>query len=717
MAEKPSELQGKDLVALARARFGDLSAAELKLLEAAPKGELAICSPSADPDNPANDPAMAGKWGKDREIRAELIRWLCSDNAVRDQVDRRGIFVLGARVVGRLNLFYTAIPFGLAFRRCRLLEDANFHATELLELDLQGTWVRSLAADGMSVKSGAFLNKGFRANGTVRLAEAKIGGSLECGNSVFHNPAGTALVAERVTVKGSVILNGSCIHGEVRLVGAHIEADLSCVGATLDAPIHNGEGGSFTLIADRVVVGGSIFLKRGFRATGEVHLLGAEIGSNLDCGGGVFVNPSGIALNCDRMIVGGSVFLRNGFQAEGTAMFLGARVGSNFECDGSIFRKPRGVALGADGMSVKGDVFLRNGFRAEGEVRLLGAQVGGELVCEKAVFRNLSGAALSADGISVKGSVFLNNGFRAEGAVRLLGAQVGGALDCTNSAFTNHPMEGIEGSGNLLGKLDAEGATIKGTLFWTRIANSGQAQLDLRNAAAGSFEDDGEKSWPSPGNLFLDGFVYARFSGGPRSAKERLDWLNRLNSFTPQPYRQLAKVLRDEGDDDGAIEVLVEMASREESGRSWSEQAPRLLFRAIGYGYRPLWAVWELAILTGIGWVLYRRAYLAGAMTPVEKEAYREFKSSGSPPNHYRRFSPFIYSLENSLPLVKFGQADSWQPEPDPGRAVASTEPLWAKIGSALRWRKVLPWLLLAQILLGWILATLFAAGVTGLVR
>jgi hypothetical protein len=285
------------------------------------------------------------------------------------------------------------------------------------------------------------------------------------------------------------------------------------------------------------------------------------------------------------------------------------------------------------------------------------------------------------------------------------------------------------------GKLNAQGAVIKGALVWTKIPNPGQVQLDLRDATVGSFNDDRE-SWPSPGQLFLDGFVYARFLGRRRSAKERLEWLNLLKSFTPQPYRQLAKVLKDEGDDAGAKEVLVEMARRDsESNTGWAGQAVRLPWRAIGYGYHPLQALWGLGILTGLGWLLYRRAYLAASITPIEKEAYEEFKKpSHLPPPHYRRFSPFIYSLENSLPLVTFGQGDSWQPEPNiallpprHGNWAFRLGQFVASLRHAAEWKArfllyiaspvFLRRFLWAQILLGWILATLFAAGVTGLVR
>lgn len=126
------------------------------------------------------------------------------------------------------------------------------------------------------------------------------------------------------------------------------------------------------------------------------------------------------------------------------------------------------------------------------------------------------------------------------------------------------------------------------------------------------------------------------------------------------------------------------------------------------------------------GALLFGMGYLGGSMTPTEKDAYARFGKLGLPPDHYRRFNALVYSLENSLPLVKLGQDSYWTPKPNPDNSVCrptDASPVFAKFAwarpvlaplttpGALRWFR---WL---QILVRWILATLFLAGVSGIVR
>src|SRR5260370_41908753 len=97
----------------------------------------------------------------------------------------------------------------------------------------------------------------------------------------------------------------------------------------------------------------------------------------------------------------------------------------------------------------------------------------------------------------------------------------------------------------------------------------------------------------------IDGFKYDGF-GSTSDATSRLRWIGlNANSADPQPYSQLAQVLRASGDDAGANRVLI---AREDAkfaryglfGALWGG----LLKATIGYGHQPLLAVfWSLGVI------------------------------------------------------------------------------------------------------------------------
>jgi hypothetical protein len=378
--------QPADLDELAEARFGPLGVAEIKLLRAVIKGETAYCGPNERDGDPNNDPASADSWGPEREIRADLIRWLCIAGSARDRVDPRGIRVHAARITGRFDLSFVVVPFFLGILRCFFSEDLDLRLIEIPSISLIGSRFPSLNADHAIVK-GSILLSGASCMGPVQLRVARIGGNLECEGAKFQNAAvaqvdesGMALRAEAIKVGGVVLLrNGFAAEGQVRLYGAEIGGSLECDGGKFKNPARaNVKESGTALSAECAKVGRSVLLRKGFSAEGRVQLTGAEIGAMLVCDGGEFKNPaqagvarSGMALYADSAKVAGGVYLCDGFAAEGAVQLAGAEIGGSLECGGGRFKNPAqaevaesGMALYAENARVGGAVRFRSGFAA-----------------------------------------------------------------------------------------------------------------------------------------------------------------------------------------------------------------------------------------------------------------------------------------------------------------------------------------------------------------
>jgi len=588
-----------DLASLAQTRFGALTAAETNLLEKCPKGQLAVCGPNNNLNDPANDPNDAHNWGQNRSIRGELIAWLCADREASQLVHHSGIQIMGAVITGPIELVSVPIQFPLVFASCNLSDDIVLQSARVRTLSFTQSHIESIIADGLNL-SGAFFMR-------------------------------------------------ECNTGRLQFSGARIEGQFDC-----------------------------------YKSKFQFLLL-------------------------DGATVGVGLLLRD---ADGTAKMSGARIATDFDCGGARFTATgftSGCALDAEGAKVEGSIFLRAGFRAFGAVKLLGAQVGTNLDCTDGKFNDaggttIGGEVLRADSIVVKGTVFLSAGFRARGAVHFTSAQIGGDFNCHDATFETG--------------LTIERANIQGAFFWRNVTMAETAGLDIINTSVDALSDD-SASWPLRGLLECHGFSYKRIGLlSPRTATERLAWLGRQKSFAAQPYQQVASVLKDEGDDRGARQVLYEM----EHLRRSTETGPAWLWNSvlrfvIGYGYRPWRALGLFIVLVLSGSLFFSCGFYAGNMVPTDSGAYSSFRDKDLLPNHYERFHPIVYSLENSLPLFKLGQVDRWQPDP----AVRVFDDHSYSMIFRILLQLISPTFLRCyrwfQVLLGWFLATLWIGGVTGLIR
>ena len=620
----------------------------------------------------------------------------------------------------------------------------------------------AIDAGRLEVNGSVFLRQGFMAHGTVSMAGGRIRVDFDAQCGQFRGQKVVAIIADDIDVGGSVLLCGSRLKSEgkekpedrfiaeggVSLARATIGGDLNCSGGKFSNP------SAAALLANGVKVGGAVVLSE-IEAEGKVWLVGASICGSLGCDKGQFINtiePENddediSAIIADNLTVEGDVFLRNAV-AKGGIRLLGATIGGSLDCSEGHFSNEKAQALTADGVKVEGAVFLK-GLKADGEFRLRGATVGMNLECDNGQFSNESGYALIADYIEVRRNVFLRNGFMAKGGVVLQGATIRGKLDCTTGHFSAEDKENNEDEKKyalFANNLTVEGpvffrkgftvkgeaslvhAIIKGMFYWTDITSTERVRLDLRYARIGTMRDE-EKSWPAKGQLYLHGLIYDQIHNVkevPRDAKRRIDWIQRQYNdkteedgieFWPQPYEQLAKVLRASGDDAGAIEVLIaenkdrlRFAKLTWRNRYWL----RFLGFSVAYGYRPFKVVKFGLILLFLGWLVFGAAGRTEVMTPVKESAYvsDDTEKGRHISMDYPAFSAFLYSLDASIPLVDLHQRSYWQPSANKKGWLSLSEErgLWIK-GSCVR-----VWLIF-ETLGGWVLTSILIFSLTRMVR
>jgi hypothetical protein len=777
------------LLDLAKKTFGEqnLTAAERSLFESAQAGKGAFV-----PIKDASEANLetASTWSEGRVVHAERLAWLCTDPPAAALVSYSGLALYGMRIDGDLNLRDAEIKFPLYANKCAFTGKINLHYAQLRSLHFRTCIINGLQASGLHVAGLVSLSDGCKSQGEINLAGANIGGNLECKGSQLTNPSGKALNASGTNIHGYACLcAGFKADGEVNFVGATIGHDLNCGGAQLSTP--SGKA----LNANKVKVNGSVFLS-GAKTSGEINLLGATISGSLDCSGTELTNPQKYALGADGAKIEGGVFLTDGFQAEGGVRFLGAKIGGGLACNGAQLSNPNGRALNADSAEIHGGVFLCDGFKAQGEVNIVGAIADG-VNCRRGYFCNANAIAIAAQGAKISGSVWFSDGFQSEGEVTLDEAKIVGNLWCVDAELWNPEADAfhanrthIEGavllgtgfdaqgevafSGATLGgltchgakisnpnrfALNAQGVTIRGPtvlragfsaaggvifasatldrdLVIIDLINAERTIVDLRSVKVGGAFTDDAQSWPTEGNLLLDGFSYERIGAdAPLDARSRVEWLHRQTrrKFLPQPYEQLASVLLKMGHESAAKEVMVqknrdhgEYIARSFRQKNFLQNTSRFITQEwwwynvfgkwIGYGYRPGRAFLASLAFILIGTVLFHLGYTHNVIVPTDDRAYHKYaggqivRSKGFV-KEYPKFSAFMYSLESFVPLVKFDQSGHWAPNAKSGRRLLSLGWWKPREGSLLRGYLYL------HIIAGWVLTTLWVGAITGLVK
>lgn len=404
--------------------------------------------------------------------------------------------------------------------------------------------------------------------------------------------------------------------------------------------------------------------------------------------------------------------------------------------NGSLCKK----GIDADGLICHGNLNLRKGFESEDEVRFLIARIEGEIDCSNAKFKALNGKenVLSCDGINVEGAVTLANSY-FEGTVRFVGAEIRSNFDCTQATFQALKEEK---------KALCCDSMTAGGLILRENCKILRGILDLSNVTVGGFGDDAD-FWKSIGvqKVKLDGFKYGHIYGDTSASFRLENMLGKMLEFAPQPYKQLAKVLRTMGHKNDADEVMIALHEKKME-ISKSESLSYLLQKIYKwtslYGYRPLRLIYIILIFWGAFGFIYWYAASVAVFAPsnpliFQKDYNCTIDQKGTPwnalpkdynasnnwyyatPPEYSTFQPFWYSLDLLLPTLDLQLEKDW------GVVIPSPKGNWTD-GSAFLTTNddneivfiinyLIRFFVWIEILIGWLLGIGLVAFVSGQLR
>lgn len=533
-------------------------------------------------DNVVLDPTDAKRWTTNRRLTGRFLETVLLRKPYRAALPRTGLRVVGAWFDEELEMRSSDLGHVLWLDCCRFEKKVEF--------------VGLTSSGPLSLEGSVFVD-------VLDLTCAEIKGMVN-----LSHVCGT-----------TVLLAGTRVRGQLALVGARCSAVLDLEGVDATAIILRSEGAQQAVVAKLMlrlaVVRGNLELN-GVRCNGIVDMQSLKVGGNLS-----FINARCLGkVDIDSARVEGNLVMRSqGGQAEfGEVILRGAKIGGQL----SLMGARCSGELNLDAITVAGGVLLRSDGQTRSRftgINLRGAKIGGQL--------NLIGAVCNGtiimDSLSVKETTFLD-GAEFSHAVNLHFADIAGGLDLRGAVFAdalNLTGCGIKGDLNL-GSLDSQ-----------RPQWRGNARLILRNARVGAIQSPpAHEAWPL---LDLHGLRCAQIGGfadeqetarmSDRPSEWFTDWLAKDPIYSPEPYEQIAQLLRAAGHAGKADAVLYKSRERERAvarrDRNWARWVGlSLLSWTIGYGfgYRYFYSLWWVLALTVAGAGFFASAPASSGFSGVD---------------------------------------------------------------------------------------------------
>jgi len=515
------------------------------------------------------DPRKLEGWSEKRVLSPQFLETILLYEPFRSALPRYGVRIIGAWLQRPLDLQNATLAHPLALGKCRFEASVRLDSLKTANLlFLSGSKFTSLLnMGGLQVGGGLFMREGAEF-ADVDLRKAKIGIQVDLSSSKFTG----LLNMNNVHVEGNLYMQKAEI-GAANLISAKIDDQIIMNSSKSTGPLDMGslqagssilmEGVEFAAVDIRNAKIVQAFSMNDSKFTGPLIMAGLQVGGGLHMGKARFVEVNLTGAKIDQGLVMES------------SKFTGPLIMDSLHVEGSLFMRDGGEFASVNLQNAKIDNQLElTSSKFTGPLIMDGLQVGSNLV--------LRGAKLNKESLPFN----------------LIFAEIGLSLFIEDSTLPSLNLTGAK----------IHGALVLGRQGYTSLSWHSDSQLILRNTEVGAIQDL-PNVWPE--KLELDGFTYAHLGvvgaegdedSADRDASWYIDWLARQVKYSPQPYEQLASVLRKAGHAGKADDILYAGRNRELDAAGWLDYTRLLLLKVfIGYGYRIYYSFGWFLLFVGIG--------------------------------------------------------------------------------------------------------------------
>ena len=581
-----------------------------------------------------------------RSLRPSFLKKILLDENYAKLIPHFGARIRGAFFTETLDFENADLKNQLALENCYFEKSVNFsgvktkYGISLADSTVNGSvFFKGAAIEGsLNLNGGNFeslIGQNLKVNGPLTIMRATV---------KFSDPEQPAIELTAAKIGGQFNLDHTKVFGDIHMPGMNVGSQFSAKNSTIRG----------SLSMSGAIVERQLMLKQS--EINQIQMPGIKIKSRLVLKGAtVFGN-----INLDSISAEGHINLAQG--NFNSLSLITADIKGRLDMHKSRFSG----RVETYGLSV-GDILDLKGAQFEDELRMQRSRIGSLLYLNSAKFsRNVS-----LKGASITGDLYTDSAeFREKldmGSVRL-----SGELIINEGTFEGNVLINLA----QLGVINYKG--VKRLKY-----------LDLTGTNVDKMIVVVKDTSDFPENLQLHGFTYNLFVGeyGGRVEQEQeffQAWLKKLAKYTPQPYTQCAKVLREFGQPEKANKVL--FAGKEEERKAARHQNDfgrwiwlSALKWTIGYGigikyFQSL--IWVFLLIV-VGTLVCRSIKDDANMKQLDAVTTKE-----------RWLNWFFYSMDNLLPIISLRDLHN---KIDP--------PKWARL--YFYFHKIAGWLLASFILAG----------------